>query len=87
MEQDRFENEHEEGSIEYVTTRRSLKLGDIIMLQCILGLVIIIALVILNIFSPEKTNQILGIFKEQLDKPFEFSDEIEKFFSQVRGLL
>ena len=59
--------------------------GDIVLMQFILCVLIIIALAATNLIKPEMTNNILFEFKQHIDKPFEFKSEISNIFNQIIG--
>ena len=50
--------------------KKGVTLGDIIIIQLILCVLIILALAVSNIFKPEITNEILHNINSELKKPF-----------------
>lgn len=82
-----FDEEQSYDWTKYTASKKANSLFDIFMTQCIFCLVIIIVAIIMNILQPELTDKVAQATKAQLDKPFEFSDEIAEILSKIRGIL
>jgi len=86
IQEGNFEQSSEGSEEEYHSYKKAnTTLGDVIMIQCILCVLIIIALAVLNLVRPELTNEILRDFKQHLDKPFELKNEMNDIVSSIIG--
>jgi len=65
--------------------KKSTTIGDVILIQFIICLLIIIAIATLNIFKPELTNNLLFEFKQNLDKPFDYKKEFSDVITNIVG--
>jgi len=85
IQEENFEQSSEDTEEYHSYKKANTTLGDVILIQCILCVLIIIALAVLNLVKPELTNDILHDFKQQLDKPFELKNEMNDIISNIIG--
>lgn len=78
-------DENLEDEINYENSKADKTLGDVILIQLILCVILIIALAVLNLIKPEMTNNILFDFKQNIDKVFEYKGEIGELISKITG--
>ena len=80
--------ENELQMFEYRRNRKKyVSVGDVVLMQCIICVIIIIFLAVLNLLKPDLTNEILRGFKQNLDKPFEYKKEITSIISKLAGII
>ncbi len=63
--------------------KKGVTLGDIIIIQLILCVLIILALAVSNIFKPEITNEILHNINSELKKPFDYQKELADIYDKL----
>ena len=83
-EENNYMNEDDDNEYDDVSIlKKQVSLGDIVLLQCKLCVMIIISFVILNFIKKKLTNNNLNNFKIEIDKPFEFKKEIAEIYEKL----
>ncbi len=67
--------------------KRQIRLGDIILMQFILCVLIVLALVACNYIKHDLSSEILNNCKIEINKPFEYKQEIAEIFSKLSKLI
>lgn len=67
--------------------KRQVRLGDIILMQFILCVLIVLALVACNYIKHDLSREILNNCKIEINKPFEYKQEIAEIFSKLFKLI
>ena len=77
------ENEEEDEKAAEFNFKKNAAIGDIILLQAILCVIIVIALILANLIYIQAYDEFLEYFKNQVNKDFDYKDRILKLFALV----
>ena len=69
----------------YYNEQNHTKIGDVIFVQFVICLLIVIALAVLNIFKPDLTNDILYNINNNIDRTFNYKEEISGIITKIMG--
>ena len=79
--------EYEKEKDDEISKQKHVTVGDIIIIQLILCILVVITIVVLNIAKPDITSEIIKNAKIQLDKPYQMSREITEVFEEIKEIL
>lgn len=57
-------------------TQKNLSMGDIIVMQCVICVLIIVILIALNFIKPDLTQDIITEIKSEIQKPMGTNDDL-----------
>lgn len=80
-------NEYEKEKEDEVFHEKRVTVGDVITIQLILCILIVITIIVLNIITPDVTDEVVKYAKSQIDKSYQMSPQMAVAVEKIKEIL